>query len=37
MAQFLWYDYLQKAMYRPCDLDLLPMKVNFFSELSTTL
>ena len=27
MAQFLWYDYLQKAMYRPCDLDLWPMKV----------
>ena len=22
MAQFLWYDYLQKAKYRPCDLDL---------------
>ena len=30
MAQFLWYDYLQKAMYRPCDLDLWPMKVNLF-------
>ena len=28
MAQFLWYDYLQKAMYRPYDLDLWPMKVN---------
>ena len=29
MAQFLWYDYLQKAMYRPCDLDPWPMKDNF--------
>ena len=31
MAQFfvIWL-YLQKAMYRPCDLDLCPMKVNFF-------
>ena len=28
MAQFLWYDYLQIATYRPCDLDLWPMKVN---------
>ena len=23
--------YLQKAKYRPCDLDLWPMKVNVFS------
>ena len=31
MAQFLWYDCtFKKAMYRPCDLDLWPMKVNFF-------
>ena len=30
MAQFLWYDYLQKAMHRPCDLDLWPMEVNIF-------
>ena len=31
MAQFfvIWL-YLQKAMYRPCDLDLWPMKVNIF-------
>ena len=30
MAQFLviWL-YLQKAMYRPYDLDISPMKVNF--------
>ena len=26
----LWYDYLQKAMYRPCDLDLWHMEVNCF-------
>ena len=25
MAQFLWYP--EKTMYRPCDLDLWPMKV----------
>ena len=31
VAQFLWYDCtLQKPMYRPCDLDLWPMKVNYF-------
>ena len=30
MAQFLWCDYLQKAMYRPCDLDLWQMKVKLF-------
>ena len=30
MSQFLWYDYLQKAMHRPCDLDLWPMKIFFF-------
>ena len=30
VAQFLWYDCtLQKPMYRPCDLDLSPMKVNY--------
>ena len=31
MAQFfvIWL-YLQKAMYRPCDIDLWPMKDNFF-------
>ena len=29
MSQFLWYDYLKKTMYRPCDLDLWPIKVNF--------
>ena len=31
VAQFLWYDCtLQKPMFRPCDLDLWPMKVNYF-------
>ena len=31
VAQFLWYDCtLQKPMYRLCDLDLWPMKVNYF-------
>ena len=30
MSQFVWYDYLQKAMYRPCDLDLWPIKFNIF-------
>ena len=30
MAQFLWYDCAFPAMYRPCDLDLYPMKVNVF-------
>ena len=29
MAQFLWL-YPQKSMYRPCDIDLYPMKVNTF-------
>ena len=27
---FVIWLYLQKAMYRPCDLDLWPIKVNFF-------
>ena len=27
---FVIWLYLQKAMYRPCDLDLWPMKVNIF-------
>ena len=32
MAQFLWYDCtFKKARYRPCDLDIWPMKVNLFS------
>ena len=26
MAQFVWY---QKAIYRPCDLDIWSMKVNW--------
>ena len=31
VAEFLWYDCtLKKPMYRPCDLDLWPMKVNYF-------
>ena len=31
VAEFLWYDCtLQKPMYCPCDLDLWPMKVNYF-------
>ena len=37
MVYVIWL-YLQKAIYRPCDIDHWPMKVNFFSsELSTTL
>ena len=36
MTQFLWYDYLQKAMYRPRDIDLWPMKV-IFKNLSFVL
>ena len=27
---FMIWLYIQKAMYRPCDLDLWPMKVNIF-------
>ena len=27
---FVIWLYLQKAMYRPCDIDLWPMKDNFF-------
>ena len=34
---FVIWLYLQKAMYRPCDIDLWPMKDNFFSELIATL
>ena len=32
---FVKWLYLQKAMHRPCDLDLWPMNVIFFIELST--
>ena len=34
---FVIWLYLQKAMYRPCDLDLWPMNVKFVGELITTL
>ena len=29
-SAFVIWLYLQKAMYRPCDIDLWPMKDNFF-------
>ena len=38
VSVFVIWLYLQKAMYRPCDLDLWPMKVSVkISELGTTL
>ena len=37
-SDFVIWLYLQKAMYRPCDIDLWPMKEFFFlSELIATL
>ena len=30
MAQFLWYDCTFKKQCTACDLDLWPIKVNFF-------
>ena len=34
---FVIWLYLQKAMHRPCDIDIWPMKDNFFSEMIATL
>ena len=36
-SDFVIWLYIQKAMYRPCDLDLWPMKVDMFGELITTI